>query len=186
MSSVVELPRMAIFSETEQNALDFVALREGGITKYLRQDYLGEDIAWLELAGYKVVRLACEEWSSEHDMHASLSSALSFPDYYGMNLNALDEVITEIEVPTVGGVALVLLSYDQFAHGPGRPLEASQYHLAEALLDILSRASHEFLLTGRRFLTLVQSNDPRLSFPKLGGRAPGWNRKEWLNRNRGL
>jgi hypothetical protein len=29
MSSVVELPRMAIFSETEQNALDFVALREG-------------------------------------------------------------------------------------------------------------------------------------------------------------
>ena len=90
MSSIVELPRMAIFSDTEQNALDFVALREGGITKYLRQDYLGEDITWLELAGYKVVRLACEEWSSEHDMHASLSSALSFPDYYGMNLNALD------------------------------------------------------------------------------------------------
>jgi hypothetical protein len=90
----------------------------------------------------------------------------------------------------------VLLSYDQFAHGPGRLIEASQYHPAEVLLDILSRASHEFLLTGRRFLTLVQSDyygmnlnaldDPRLSFPQLGGRAPGWNRKEWLNRNRGL
>lgn len=177
---------MAIFPEYEQNALDFVVLREGGITKYLRHAYLTEDIAWLEQAGYKVVRLACEEWSSEHDMHMSLFSALSFPDYYGMNMNALDEVITEIDVPQIGGIVLVLLSYDQFANGPGRLLEESQYCLAQVFLDILSRASHEFLLTGRRFLTIVQSSDPWLDFPKLGGHAPGWNSREWLNRNRGV
>ena len=51
--------------------------------------------------------------------------------------------------------------------------------LAEAVLDILSRASHCFLLNGKRLLMLVQSDDPRLSFPKLGGRLPQWNRGEW-------
>lgn len=182
----IELPQMAIFQDSEQNALDFVALREGGIMKYVRQDYLAEDIAWLEQTGYKVVRLACEGWSSERDMHDSLDSAFIFPDYYGMNLDALDEVITEIDVPLIGGVVLVLLSFDQFANGPGRLLEGSQYHPAEARLEILSRASHEFLLTGRRFFTLLQSSDPRLGFPKLGGRMPGWNWREWLNRDRGL
>ena len=69
---------MAIFSRSEQNALDFVALRDGGISLYLRHDYLAEDITSLEQAGYRVVRLACEEWSSERDMHKSLFSALSF------------------------------------------------------------------------------------------------------------
>jgi len=177
---------MAIFSGSESDALDFVVLREGGISLYRRHDYLAEDIAWLEQAGYKVARLACEEWTSERDMHASLFSALSFPDYYGMNLDALDEVITEIDVPLDGGVVLVLLSYDRFASGPGGPIAGSPYHPAEALLDILSRASHQFLLTGRRFFTLVQSSDPHLSFPKLGGYAPGWNRREWFDNNRGL
>lgn len=147
---------------------------------------MAEDITWLEQAGYRIVWLACAEWSSERDMHASLFSALSFPDYYGMNMNALDEVITEIDVPQTGGIALVLLSYDQFANGPGRLLEGSPYHLAQVVLDVLSRASHEFLLTGRRFLTIVQSSDPWLNFPKLGGHAPGWDSREWLNRNRGV
>jgi hypothetical protein len=177
---------MAIFSVSEQNALDFAVLRDGGISIYLRHDYLTEDITWLEQAGYKVVRLACEEWSSERDMHANLSSAFSFPDYYGMNLDALDEVITEIDVPFSGGVVLVLLSYDRFASGRGGPIAGSQYHPAEALLDILSRASHEFLLTGRRFLTFVQSSNPQLGIPKLGGHTPSWNWREWLDSNRGL
>jgi RNAse (barnase) inhibitor barstar len=163
---------MAIFSDNAQNALDFVWLRDGGVSLYLRQDYIAEDIIWLKNAGYKVVQFACEDWSSEREMHESLFSALGFPAYYGMNLNALDEVITKINVPLNGGIVLVLLSYDRFANGPGGPIRESPYHPAEALLDILSRASHEFLLSGRRFLTLVQSSDPLLSFPKLGGRAP--------------
>jgi len=69
-----------------------------------------------------------------------------------------------------GGVALVFLRYDKFSKGAGQT-----YDLAETVLDIPSRASHEFLLTGRRVLILVQSDDPNLNFSNLGGIAPRWN-----------
>ena len=110
-----------------------------------------------------------------------MSEKLSFPSYFGKNLNALDEVMSDLDVPAAGGLALVFLRYDEFAHGAG-----AAHGLAEVVLNIASRTSYEFLLTGRRFVTLVQSDDPHLSFPKLGGRAPSWNWREWLNKDRGL
>jgi RNAse (barnase) inhibitor barstar len=172
---------MATFTEGESNALDYTILRDGGVSLYKRRDFLQQDSGQLSAAGYKLFHFACEMWMSEEQMHQSLSKELVFPSYYGNNLNALDDVRMDFDVPPAGGVALVFLRYDEFVQSAG-----AAYGLAEAVLDILSRTSHEFLLMGRRFLTLVQSDDPQLSFPKLGGRAPGWNRREWLNRDRGL
>jgi RNAse (barnase) inhibitor barstar len=173
---------MAIFPENEYGAIDYGILRDGGISLYRRTDYLEEDTERLLEAGYKLLRIDCKEWKSQLDMHDSLSEKLSFPPYYGKNLDALDDVITEVDVPVVGGLALLLLRYNEFATG----ISSTYPLLAEAILDILSRASREFLLTGKRFLTLVQSDDPRLSFPKLGGSVPSWNMREWLNKDRGL
>jgi hypothetical protein len=51
-------------------------------------------------------------------MHESLQAALTFPDYYGENFNALNDVIPDLDVPDDGGVALVLTSYDLYANGP--------------------------------------------------------------------
>jgi RNAse (barnase) inhibitor barstar len=172
---------MATFTESESNELDYTILRDGGVSLYKRRDLLQQDCGQLSNAGYKLFHFGCERWKSEGEMHQSLSNELSFPAYYGNNLNALDEVMMDLDVPTVGGFALVFLRYDEFAQGAG-----AAYGLAEAVLDIISRTSHEFLLTGRRFLTLVQSDDPHLDFPKLGGSALGWNRREWLNKDRGL
>ncbi|RRA49352.1 barstar family protein [Acidipila sp. EB88] len=177
---------MAIFLSSEQGAFDLRAIRDGGITLYRRHDILAEDTAWLGQVGYRIVRLDCQAWNSEQDMHMSLFSVFHFPDYYGMNLDALSDVFTEIEVPLNGGVALILSSYDQFANGAGGSVPGLQRGPAEALLVILSRASHEFLLTGRRFLTLVQSADPLLSFQCLGGHAASWNARELPLSNRSL
>ena len=143
---------------------------EGPTTWVRDSERLGE-------AGYQLIQADCETWKSELHMHESLSRALSFPSYYGKNLNALDDVITDADIPETGGLALILLHYDRFSK--------SDFALAGTVLDILSRASHSYLLTGRRFVTLVQSDDPGLRFPKVGGRAPGWNRREWLNKDRG-
>jgi RNAse (barnase) inhibitor barstar len=172
---------VAIFSENDYSTFDYAMLRDGGIALYRKNDFLEEDVEQLRQAGYHLYRIDCKEWKSELDMHDSLSQELSFPSYYGKNLNALNDVITDVYVPAVGGLALVLLHYDQFAKGVG-----STRSLAEAVLDILSKASHQSLLTGKRFITLVQSDDPRLRFPKLGSSAPGWNRREWLDKDRGL
>ena len=172
---------MATFSENEYDELDFSILRKGGLSLYKRKDLLQQDSEQLSKYGYKLVHFACNTWTSEAEMHESLSEKLSFPPYYGKNLNALNDVMGDLDVPDVGGIALVFDRYDKFVHGAG-----AASGVAEVVLDIVSRTSHDFLLTGRRFLTLVQSDDPHLSFPSLGGRAPDWNRREWLNSHRGL
>ena len=45
-------------------------------------------------------------------MHESLQAALSFPYYYGKNFNALDDVVSDLDIPDDGGVAFVFISYD--------------------------------------------------------------------------
>jgi hypothetical protein len=173
---------MAIFGVTDENALDYVTIRDGGITIYRNLEYLEEDVQWLQDRGYRIHRLDCASWISENAMHESLQGALSFPDYYGKNFDALNDVIPDLEVPDDGGVALVLTSYDLYANGPGTSLAGSGVNQGEIILDILSRASHTFLLTGKRFLAMIQSNDPHMQSGKLGGRAPVWNWREWLHK----
>lgn len=119
-------------------------------------------------------------------MHESLQAALAFPDYYGKNFDALNDVVPDLDVPDDGGVALVSITYELYANGPDTSLSGSGIDQAEIVLDILSRASHTFLLTGKRFLTMIQSNDPKMQYGKLGGSAPVWNWREWLIRDRGL
>jgi hypothetical protein len=177
---------MAIFGVGDENALDYVVIRDGGITIYRNLGYLEEDVQWLQDKRYRIHRVDCANWASENAMHESLQSALSFPDYYGKNFDALNDVVPDLEVPDDGGVALVLTSYDVYANGQGTSLAGSGVNQGEIVLDILSRASHTFLLTGKRFLTIIQSSDPHMHYGKLGGRAPMWNWREWLHKDRGL
>jgi Barstar (barnase inhibitor) len=177
---------MASFGAGDENALDYVAIRDGGITIYRNTHYLEEDIRWLRDKNYRIHRVDCATWVSEIAMHESLQAILAFPDYYGKNFNALDEVVPELDVPDDGGMALVFISYDLYANGSGTSLAGSGVDQAEIVLGIFSRASHTFLLTGKRFLTMIQSNDPKLNYGKLGGRVPRWNWREWLFKDRGL
>jgi hypothetical protein len=177
---------MAIFGVGDENALDYVIIRDGGITIYRNLGYLEEDVQWLQDRRYRIHRVDCANWVSENAMHESLQGALSFPDYYGKNFDALNDVVPDLEVPDDGGVALVLTSYDLYANGPGTSLAGSGVNQGEIVLDILSRASHTFLLTGKRFLTMIQSSDPHMHYGKLGGRVPMWNWREWLHKDRGL
>ena len=42
------------------------------------------------------VQLSAKEWRTEQDAHAALARALSFPHYYGHNLDALHDCLTEL------------------------------------------------------------------------------------------
>ena len=117
-------------------------------------------------------------WPSEASMHDELSSVLSFPAYYGRNLNALNECMSEdLIVPNLGGLAVCFKRFDQFA---------SRFQSALVVLDILAKASRQHMLRGRRFIVLLQTDDPRVSFTGLGGISARWNSDEWLLANRGL
>ncbi|HTD22243.1 MAG TPA: barstar family protein [Terriglobales bacterium] len=179
---------MAVFGQQEEykNRLDWQILRDGSIALYLRQEYLNEDADWLRQHDYQVFACDCTQWTTEEAMHTGFQRTLSFPDYYGKNADALKDCLYDLPVPETGGMALVLNRFDAYAKGTGMPLMHSKRTEAEVVLDILAGASRDFLLTGRRFLTLVQSNDPHLRFERLGGMTTQWNRREWLNKNRGV
>jgi len=171
---------VATFSDdpSELQQLDWQLLQNGPITLYLRRAVLDPDVAWLEERAYAVVEFDCLAWVDERHMHEALAETLSFPDYYGMNLDALNDCMTDVSVPVESGLVLVFRRFDAFA--------SEQRRVAQALLDILAHSARRSLLFGRRLLVLVQSDDPRLAFEPVGATGVGWNRKEWLDKSRGV
>ena len=177
---------MAIFKAGEENDLDYVAVRDGGVLLYRKLNYIEEDIQWLRERNYRIYEFDCAAWTSEMALHENLRSALSFPDYYGNNLNALDECMSDdLVVPDPGGLVLVLNHYDRIFK-PASGLASEGRGTAEVVLSIFADAVRYHMLFGRRLLILVQSDDPKIDFGRLRGVAARWNRREWLNSSRGL
>jgi hypothetical protein len=58
--------------------------------------------------------------------------------------------------------------------------------VAHAILDIVADNARRFLLTGKRFVTLVHSSDPAINLEPVGATPVLWNPKESLNSKRGL
>jgi len=177
---------MAVFSTNDANdqRLDWTISLYGGVALYRRTEILADDLDWLGSSGYRIVSFEAANWRTEDQMHNSLKADLSFPDYYGKNLDALDECMwDDLVVPDVGGLVLVLHHYDQFAKA-GLSGRSDERSTAEIVLDIFARAARYHMLFGRKLLVLVQSDDPWIQFGKLGAVSAQWNRREWLNKNR--
>jgi RNAse (barnase) inhibitor barstar len=171
---------MAIFRNEpdEFQRLDWLLLQSGAVTLYFRPQVLAEDVEWLKQNHYRVDTFDCSVWLSVSEMHEGLSCGLEFPDYYGCNLNALNDCLADLEVSEAGGRVVVFNRYDSFA--------ARFSEIAWSILDIMEINSRRLLLFGRRLIVLVQSDDPETSFERVGGRSVMWNPREWLNSSRGL
>ncbi len=124
------------------------------------------------------------QWKNEKQMHEALAAGLSFPDYYGKNLDALDECICEdVSVPYQGGLILVFRRYDHFARTV--QIDASVGRsFAEIVLHVFARAVRYHMLFGRRLMIIVQSDDPQVRFDNLAPVFASWNPREWLAQNR--
>jgi RNAse (barnase) inhibitor barstar len=139
---------------------------------------VSQDLAWLRHHGYVVHELDAAGWKSPADFHTDAQRVLSFPSHYTKNLASWIDCIAEIAVPDEGGMAIVFRRYDTFAK--------AQPQLAQTILDSLETTSRRFLLTGRRLLALVQSDDPRIRFERVGAMPVTWNPREWLDSDRGV
>lgn len=171
---------MATFSGdgSDLQRLDWRLLQNGAVALYFRRSVLDADVIWLREHAYQVVELDCLPWADAADMHRAFAAALSFPDYYGMNLDALNDCLSDIDVRDDGGLALVFLRFDAFA--------SRHRVVAQRVLDILADNARRSLLFGRRIVVLAQSDDPRISLNPVGATAVTWNPEEWQDEDRGL
>ena len=162
--------------------VDFRLLMNGPVTLFWRPMVLDETTAWLGAYGYQVTRVDASRWSTERDLHRDISAAFDFPDYYGRNLHALNDCMRDMIsqdygwAPNTTGFALVLDNYDSFVVRCPRP--------AHIVLDIMADHSRVAAHFGRRFVCLVQSNDPQIRFEPVGATAVAWNDAEWLDSKR--
>ena len=171
---------MAVFRDDSDDfqRLDYALLQNGSITLYYRAEFLAEDVEWLTAHDYRIDSFNCAAWQTKQEMLAAFASTLEFPSYFGQNLDALNDCLSDVDVQENGGRVLVFHRYDAFA--------VKMPEIALTVLDIIETNSRLFLLLGKRLLTLLQSDDPQIQFNAVGGYSVMWNNREWLNKNRGL
>ena len=163
---------------SEFERVDWRILQNGAIALYHAVAILDDDRAWLARRGYRVYALDGSKWESAAAFHADAKRALAFPDHYRGNLAALNDCLAEMPVAVEGGTAIVVRRFDVLARHEPR--------LAQAVLDALESASRHFLLFGKRLVALIQSDDPRVRFDRVGERPVCWNAREWSDASRGL
>ena len=179
---MIALNRLMFFKRKEKRTadeadrLDWRLLERGAIALYHRSSVLSQDIAWLRQQRYRVYELEAAQWSTPADFHTDAQRVLGFPSIYAKNLAAWLDFLGELSVPDESGAALIFRHFDAFAR--------TQPQFAHTLLDSIESTSRRFLLTGRRFLALVQSDDPRIRFERVGALPVTWNPREWLDSDR--
>ncbi|WP_327257195.1 barstar family protein [Streptomyces sp. NBC_01244] len=153
------------------------------VTLFWRQRLLNQAVQRLEDRDFRVVRLAAGQWSTEQDMHGAVAAALQFPDYYGHNLDALNDCLGDVacyggygDSAEGAGLVLAFTDYDRFATACPRA--------AQVVLDIIADRAHRAAVLQRRLICLVHSNDPDIRFEPVGAMPVVWNSDEWLDSNR--
>jgi hypothetical protein len=169
---------MPPFRPDEFGRIDYQLMQNSPVALYHSPAILGEHAAELEALGYRCPALEARGWDTEERLHDDFARVLDFPDYYGRNLDALNDCLWDLPYDGRTGIGLVITGYDTFA--------ARFPRVAWDVLDIIGHNSRDALLVGNRLLALVQSDDPRLHFEPVGGTAPTWNFREWFDRDRGL
>ena len=142
------------------------------MTVFSQRSVLDEAVEELTARGFQVVILDAGSWSTGAEVHRGFAVALDFPGYYGRNLDALNDCLSDVVAreygwqPSAAGLALVFLGFDRFA--------TSLPDVAPALVDILVTHARGAAEAGATLALLLQSDgrelggDPRGSSGAAG------------------
>lgn len=165
---------MAAFNRQVNNCskVDSVLIN-GSISLYCNENILIKDLDWLKNNQYKVIILDFSEILSVEEFHARIKKTCEFPDYYGENMSALSDcLLHDLEIPYDGGCAFVFKDFDSFY--------MKDKEMAHDILERLSEASRQRMLTGERLITLLQSGNPKFVPDTIGAYKISWNRHEFV------
>jgi len=154
---------------------DIEILKDGPICKYYKNSILDKDVSWFIDNRFDVYDMNVKDWNKKN-FHKHLKEKFNFPDYYGENLDAFEDCLSEMYNTRYKGLVIVFRQYDEFLNRERKS--------AEIILDIIATESRVWLLNGQKLIGLIQSNEPNLELPKIGGIEPGWNSEEWMNNTR--
>ncbi len=168
---------MSVHPDEPSMRLDVRLLQSSCVAAYRSVPLLEEDTRWFREQGYRVVSLDAAVWSSREDSLRAFGVALDFPDYYGINLDALNDCLRDVVISPDSGLVLVLSSFDLFQEKAGADFTWN-------LLDIIATTSRFFLISGRRLLVLVQVSDPDWRASPVGAQPVLWNPREFFDAKR--
>jgi hypothetical protein len=152
--------------------LDWYMLNFGPVALFRKPEVVHDTVGWLEGHGYRVGQAECGACGDTRELLWAIGAALGFHRWDDPGLDGFNDDCHHLQAPHDGGLAIVLWGFDRAA--------ARLPEDAKHVLDILAWASWNNLLYGRRFICMVQSDDPHLQFGAVGGRKPWWNQREWF------
>jgi len=158
-------PKMAVFDEADlqrPDQLDWKILQNGAISLYFDRKVLHEACTWFRNHGYQLYLFDCTQWKTLENFYKAAKDILNLPEYCGGNLDSFRDCLWSIDIPQESGAVMVFTGLETFYR--------RWQDFSFELLDILEKQSRDFLLFGRRFIVLIQSNHPNLSFQPVGAR----------------
>ncbi len=162
---------MAIFIDDSaylNGRLDWQILQNGWSSLYSKQDVLERDLTWFRSANFKIIEVDCSDWDNPDVMHESLKRELSFPDYYGNNLDALNDCLSGVEI-SGEGLVVVLRDFDMAAEV-----------IRQKIADIFANNSRGHILFGRKLLLLIKVSNRDFCLAAVGGCPVLWNGAEFF------
>ena len=76
--------------------------KNGWSGMYFSSSLLNKDLDWFRKEGFQVVEIDCENCPDWRNPHIALQHSLKFPDYYGRNLHALNDCLSDREIAEPG------------------------------------------------------------------------------------
>jgi len=150
-------------------------MRDGSVVMFWRHSIVETKVEQLDAEGFDFYRFECESWDRQKCLR-EIGITLEFPDYYGNNLEALNDCLSDI-VPKHEGIVFIFKNFDKFYERD----KSTALHV----LDIIQTNSWRLLVEEqKKLIVFLHSSDPQLRIEPVGAFPVAWNNEEWLDSSR--